>query len=101
MITPKRDIFLILHNKIRKEKEVGIHAKELHRDILENKTVTFRSGKVYVLKKFHEYIKQASLCNRRTDVNYTNLKVAENREELEKTLNSLGIGETAVGITLI
>ncbi|KIO50861.1 hypothetical protein [Flavobacterium hibernum] len=83
--------------KIRKEKEVCIHAKELHRDILENKTVTFRTGKIYVFKKFHEYIKQASLCNRRTDVNYTNLKVAENRDELNKTLSLLGITTSSVG----
>jgi len=83
--------------KIRKEKEACIHAKELHKDILENKTVTFRTGKIYVLKKFHDYIKQASLCNRRTDVNYTNLKVAENRDELNKTLSLLGITTSAVG----
>lgn len=83
--------------KIRKEKEACIHAKELHKDVLENKTLTFRSGKIYVLKKFHEYIKQASLCNRRTDVNYTNLKVAENRDELNKTLSLLGITTAAVG----
>ncbi|MDY0986081.1 hypothetical protein SOM12_01560 [Flavobacterium sp. CFBP9031] len=83
--------------KIKKEKEACIDAKELHKNILENKTVTFRSGKIYVLKKFHEYIKQASLCNRRTDVNYTNLKVAENRDELNKTLNLLGITSSAVG----
>lgn len=85
--------------KIRKEKEACIDAKELHKDVLENKTVTFRSGKIYVLKKFHEYIKQASLCNRRTDVNYTNLKVAENRDELNKTLSLLGITTAAVGFT--
>jgi len=83
--------------KIRKEKEACIDAKELHKDILENKIITFRTGKIYVLKKFHEYIKQASLCNRRTDVNYTNLKVAENRDELNKTISLLGITTSAVG----
>ncbi|MCM0666930.1 hypothetical protein [Flavobacterium tyrosinilyticum] len=83
--------------KIRKEKEACIDAKELHKDVLENKTLTFRTGKIYILKKFHEYIKQASLCNRRTDVNYTNLKVAENRDELNKTLSLLGITTAAVG----
>lgn len=37
------------------------------------------------------------MCNRRTDVNDTNLKVAENRNELNKTLNLLGITTSAVG----
>jgi hypothetical protein len=83
--------------KIRKQKEACIDAKELHDHIIKNKTMTFRNGKIYLLKKFHEYIVQASLCNRRTDVNYTNLKVTANRDELNNKLSLLGIGESSVG----
>ncbi|MBF4516681.1 hypothetical protein IRZ71_10010 [Flavobacterium sp. ANB] len=83
--------------KIRKQKEACIDAKELHDHVIKNKTVTFRNGKIYLLKKFHEYIAQASLCNRRTDVNYTNLKVTANRDELNNKLSLLGIGESSVG----
>lgn len=83
--------------KIKKKKEACIDAKELHNHVIKNKTVTFRNGKVYLLKKFQEYIIQASLCNRRTDVNYTNLKVTANRDELNKTLNLLGITVSSVG----
>lgn len=83
--------------KIRKQKEACIDAKELHDHVIKNKTVTFRNGKIYLLKKFHKYIVQASLCNRRTDVNYTNLKVTANRDELNNKLSLLGIGDSSVG----
>ncbi|MCV9928757.1 hypothetical protein OIU83_13890 [Flavobacterium sp. LS1R49] len=85
--------------KIKKQKEACIDAKELHNHVIKNKIVTFRNGKVYLLKKFHEYIIQASLCNRRTDVNYTNMKVTANRDELNKTLSLLGIAESSIGFT--
>lgn len=83
--------------KIRKQKESCIEAKDLHNHVIANKIITFRNGKVLLLKKFHEYVVQASLCNRRTDVNYTNLKVTENRDELNKTLSLLGITAASVG----
>jgi len=83
--------------KIRKQKEACIDSRELHDHVIKNKIVTFRNGKIYLLKKFHGYIIQASLCNRRTDVNYTNLKVTGNRDELNKKLNLLGIAESSVG----
>jgi hypothetical protein len=83
--------------RITKEKEACIDAKELHDHVIKNKIVTFRNGKVYLLKKFHEYIIQASVCNRRTDVNYTNMKVTANRDELNKTLSLLGIAVSTVG----
>jgi len=83
--------------KVRKQKESCIEAKDLHDHVIANKMITFRNGKVHLLKKFHEYIVEASICNRRTDVNYTNLKVTENRDELNKTLSLLGISAASVG----
>ncbi|MBF4516683.1 hypothetical protein IRZ71_10020 [Flavobacterium sp. ANB] len=83
--------------KVRKQMELCVDKKELHNHVIKNKQITFRNGKIYSLKKFHEYIIQASICNRRTDVNYTNLKVTGNRDELNKKLSLLGIAESSVG----
>lgn len=83
--------------KIRKELEQCVDKKELHNLVIKNKQITFRNGKIYLLEKFHEYIKQASICNRRTYVNYTYLKVSENRNELNNKLSLLGITTAAVG----
>jgi hypothetical protein len=83
--------------KVRQEIEDCIDGKDLHIQILKKKQITFKNGKIYILDKFHEYIFQASLCNRRTDVNYTNMKVMANREEMNKTLNLLGIGLSSIG----
>jgi hypothetical protein len=83
--------------RMRKEREVCINAKALHDHVIKNKALTFKTGKVYLLKKFHEYIIQASLCNRRTAVNYTHLRVTENRDEINKTLSLLGISLATIG----
>ncbi|MFG4001438.1 hypothetical protein [Flavobacterium aquidurense] len=83
--------------KVRKQMELCVDKKELHNHVIKNKQITFRNGRIYSLKKFHEYIIQASICNRRTDVNYTNLKVTGNRDELNKKLNLLGIAASSVG----
>lgn len=83
--------------KIRKELEQCVDKKELHNLVIKNKQITFKNGKIYLLEKFHEYIKQASICNRRTYVNYTYLKVSENRNELNNKLSLLGITTAAVG----
>lgn len=83
--------------KVRKVLERCVDKNELHNLIIKNKQITFRNGKVLLLNKFHEYIKQASICNRRTDVNYTNLKVTGNRDELNKKLSLLGITVSSVG----
>lgn len=83
--------------KIRKELERCVDKNELHNLVIKNKQITFRNGKIYLLKKFHEYIIQASICNRRTYVNYTYLKVSENRNELNNKLSLLGITTAAVG----
>jgi hypothetical protein len=83
--------------KIRKELERCVDKNELHNLVIKNKQITFRNGKIYLLEKFHEYIKQASICNRRTYVNYTYLKVSENRDDLNKKLSVLGITTAAVG----
>ncbi|WP_289664966.1 hypothetical protein [Flavobacterium panacagri] len=95
-VTEKRHI-LDSSTRIRKTKEACIDVDELHDHVIKNKTITFRNGKIYLIKKFHEYIIQASLCNRRTDVNFTNLKVTGNRDELNKKLNLLGIAVSSVG----
>ncbi|PIF71489.1 hypothetical protein [Flavobacterium sp. 2] len=84
-------------SKIRKELEQCVDKKELHNLVIKNKQIIFRNGKIYLLKKFHEYIKQASICNRRTYVNYTYLKVSENRDDLNKKLSLLGITTATVG----
>ncbi|WP_281232471.1 hypothetical protein [Flavobacterium gelatinilyticum] len=84
-------------SKISKEIERCVDKKELHNLIIKNKQITFRNGKIYLLKKFHEYIIQASICNRRTYVNYTYLKVSENRDELNNKLSLLGITTATVG----
>ncbi|OXB01787.1 hypothetical protein B0A75_04925 [Flavobacterium oncorhynchi] len=84
-------------SKIQKELEQCVDKKELHNLVIKNKQITFRNGKIYLLKKFHEYIKQASICNRRTYINYTYLKVSENRDDLNKKLSLLGITTAAVG----
>ncbi|PAM91554.1 hypothetical protein B4N84_27495 [Flavobacterium sp. IR1] len=83
--------------QIKKKPEECIDGEELHHQVLKNKTLTFKTGKIYVLDKFHEYIAEASLCNRRTDVNYTNLKVTEDRDALNKRLNLYGISLAAFG----
>lgn len=83
--------------KVRKETEACVDGKELHNHVIKNKQISFRNGKVYSLNKFHEYIIQASICNRCTDVNYTNLKVTESRDEINKTLTLLNIGISVVG----
>lgn len=83
--------------KIRKELEQCVDKKELHNLVIKNKQIAFKNGKIYLLKKFHEYIIQASICNRRTYVNYTYLKVSENRNELNNKLSLLGITTAAVG----
>lgn len=83
--------------KIRKELERCVDKKELHNLVIKNKQITFRNGKIYLLEKFHEYIIQASICNRRTYVNYTYLKVSENRDDLNKKLSLLGITTASVG----
>ncbi|WP_394774240.1 hypothetical protein [Flavobacterium sp.] len=83
--------------KVKKNTERCVDKKELHNLVIKNKQITFRNGKIYLLKKYHEYIIQASICNRRTDVNYTNLKVTGNRDELNKKLSILGITAASVG----
>ena len=83
--------------QIKKKSEECIDGEELHHQVLKNKTLTFKTGRIYILDKFHEYIAQASLCNRRTDVNYTNLKVTEDRDALNKRLNLFGISLAAFG----
>lgn len=83
--------------KVQQQLETCIDGKELHTHVIKNKQISFRNGKIYSLNKFHEYIIQASICNRRTDVNYTNLKVTANRDEMNSTLNLLGIGFGTVG----
>ncbi|MFB9079648.1 hypothetical protein ACFFLS_07150 [Flavobacterium procerum] len=83
--------------KTKKEVELCVDGKELHNHVIKNKKIKFRNGKEYNLNSFHTYIVQASICNRRLDVNYTHLKVTSNRDELNKKLNLLGIAVSLVG----
>ncbi|WP_310554555.1 hypothetical protein [Flavobacterium sp.] len=82
---------------IRRKKENCVDGKELHNHVIKNKKIQFRNGNFYVIKTFHKYIKEASICNRRTDVNYTNMKVTENRDELNQLLGNLALLGGSIG----
>lgn len=82
---------------IKRKKENCVNSKELHNQVIKNKKMLFRDGNFYELKNFHKYIKEASICNRRTDVNYTNMKVTENRDELNKLLGNLALMGGSIG----
>ncbi|MBS7231180.1 hypothetical protein KHA90_09090 [Flavobacterium psychroterrae] len=82
---------------IKKKKENCVDGKELHNHIIKNKTIQFRNGNFYVIKTFHKYIKEASICNRRTDVNYTNMKVTKSRKELSDLLTNMSIAGATIG----
>lgn len=82
---------------IKRKKENCVDGKELHNHIIKNKKIQFRNGNFYLIKKFHKYIKEASICNRRTDVNYTNMKVTKNRDELNALLGNLALIGGSIG----
>jgi hypothetical protein len=82
---------------IKKKKYDCLDAKELHNSVIKNAKIAFKRGNDYLIKKFHKYIIEASICNRRTDVNYTNMKVTKNRDELNALLGNLALLGGSIG----
>ncbi|EKT3967335.1 hypothetical protein NTJ12_002422 [Flavobacterium psychrophilum] len=93
------EVTYILDNSfpIKRKKENCVDGKELHNHVIKNKKIQFRNGNYHDIKTFHKYIKEASICNRRTDVNYTNMKVTERRKELADLLTNMSIAGATIG----
>lgn len=82
---------------IKRLKENCVDGSELHNHLLINKRIQFKSGNYYDVKTFHKYVTEASICNRRTDVNYTNMKITARRKELADLLATMSITGASIG----
>lgn len=71
--------------------------EKIHDSVINNKIIILKGGVRILIKDFHKYIVEASICNRRTDVNYTNMKVTKSRDELNELLGNLAIAGGAIG----
>ncbi|ENA1795601.1 hypothetical protein ABF176_002448 [Flavobacterium psychrophilum] len=92
-----REFIIDKSYQIQRIKTACSDKEKIHDSVINKKLIKFKGGKNVPIKTFHKFIVEASICNRRTDVNYTNMKVTKSREELNDLLDNLALAGGAIG----
>ncbi|OXA86892.1 hypothetical protein [Flavobacterium hercynium] len=83
--------------EVRRKKKSAIDGSTLHNLIINEGRVKFRDGSEFKLGTFQNYIKEATIVNRKLDQNYTRIMISKDKSEIEKILTRLSIFGGIIG----